>query len=147
MDLLTIGVAPILAITGFELLITLGALALPATIVIAVLYFRNQQQRMWHETARLALDKGQPVPVEILPDTDNAEKGNTPTRVHRDVKAGLILIAVAAGMYFGSKELGSMKHASMGVYIPGFIGVALLVNAAITGLTSQKHDDPPKPVA
>jgi hypothetical protein len=67
--------------------------------------------------------------------------------VRRDLKTGLILIAVATGMYFGSKDIEGMKQASMGVYIPGFIGVALLVNAAITGLTSRKSADSAEPKA
>ncbi len=48
--------------------IPIGSMALAAVIVGLVGYFKNQERRQRHETIRLALEKGQPVPPELLDD-------------------------------------------------------------------------------
>ena len=110
-------------------------------IVVVGLYFKNQDQKMWHETARIALEKGQPIPgapFNIKEALDKKPEARASGR--GDVKAGLILIAIAAGLYFGR---GEMHMPTAGVYIPGFIGVALLLNALIIYLTTKKNSETP----
>ena len=63
-----------------------------------------------------------------------AEKAN-------DLRSGLVLIAVGAGLYL---FLGSLAGRSLGLVgaIPGFIGVALLLNALLSA-TFRRKDTPP----
>lgn len=103
-------------------------------IVITRLYFRNQQRRMWHETARLALEKGQPLPPDfVAPPEAQPEKNG---RRRCDVRAGLILIAVGVALYLAWKHSG--MDISFYAAIPGFIGVALLLNSLFDALRSGK---------
>jgi len=112
-------------------------------ITIASLYFKNQNRRLWHETARIALEKGQPIPIAPSAMDEVVAKKPDLSSGRSDVKAGLILIAIAVGFYFGFNELRAEGHyvPSFLFYIPGFIGVALLLNALITFLTTPKNPD------
>jgi hypothetical protein len=126
-------------------------------IIVASQYLKNQSRKMWHETARIALEKGQPIPC--APSELEEAIGKTPNTpfVKRsgrgDVKSGLILLAVAAGLYFGFNDLRAQDHSVPSVifYVPGCIGVALLLNALITYLTTKKTPEtpstPPSPKA
>jgi hypothetical protein len=116
-----------------------GGLSLAAVIVVAGIISSTKKRQMWHDTARLAIEKGQPLPP--MPRTDE-ELENTPppgvsladwetVRLARErqgnIKAGLILIAVGIGLYVMLHGQGAYASA-----IPGFIGVALLLNAVLT---------------
>lgn len=126
----------------------IGGLIIGVTIPIAAIYFHHKRQQLWHETARLALEKGQPVPPMAA---SAAELEHTPpagvsfqewqaarkaeARGHQ-IKGGLVLIAVGAGLYlfFGAAGGGQMRW--MGT-IPGFIGVALLLHALFESLSAR----------
>jgi hypothetical protein len=124
-------------------------------ITVASLYFKNQSRRMWHETARIALEKGQPIPG-ATPDMHealsqqaakaaSAQVSASRSSGRGDIKAGLILLAVSAGLYFGFKDLNGEFHSmpTFLIYVPGFIGLALLINALITFLTTKKAPETP----
>jgi hypothetical protein len=125
-----------LGLSPAELGIMIGMIALPVGLIMAVagMYFRHQQQKLWHETARIALEKGQPVPP--MPNDDD-EKQHPRQDPGHDFRAGLILVATGAGLYF---FLGRGIAA-----IVGFIGVALLIYAACVSLFRSKNppQDPP----
>ena len=134
----------------FGMLIPITLFFVALIIIVAGQYFKNQSRKMWHETARIALEKGQPVPVpqsEIPPRITEALGKQLESRPSGsgDVKAALILIAIAAGLYFGLNDFrGEFRPMpSFLFYIPGFIGVALLLNALITFLTRRKNPEKP----
>ena len=107
-------------------------------IVFISLYFYNQRRRQWHETARVALEKGLPIPTpsgEEEPATGPADQRYS---VRNDLRAGLILIAVGSGLYLGFASGGLRGFPMIGAYIPGFIGVALTLNGIITAVTAPK---------
>jgi hypothetical protein len=119
----------------------IGSLGFTAVLFVTVLYFQSKKRQMWHETARLALEKGQPLPP--WPNTDEELKLRPPpgtslaeweairrAREQRgSLKAGLILIAVGVGLYIMMQPQGILVGA-----IPGLIGVALIVHALIERL-------------
>jgi len=112
------------------------------TIVIAALGIifgtrhNERRQAMWHETARIALEKGQPLP----PLPDDMRGVATEDRPRNDFRAGLILFGVGAGIYlfFTSFGLHNLRFAGA---IPGFIGVALLLYATLNTLLAKRPDD------
>jgi hypothetical protein len=121
------------------LILPLITLVFVATIVVISNYFAHQKRKLWHETARLALEKGQPVP--IAPSAIEEAVGQKPLndRPRRgDVKVGLILLAVATGLFMSREDMGIP---STSYYVPGFIGIAFLVNALITYLTKPKASE------
>lgn len=139
------------------MLIPIAVMFIVMIIVVASQYFKNQSRKMWHETARLALEKGHPIPSapsELEEAIGKVPSSSTSKPSGRgDVKAGLMLLAVAAGLYFSFNDLRAEDHSvpSLIFYVPGCIGVALLLNALITYLTTKKAPEttsiPPTPKA
>lgn len=113
-----------------------GGIGLAAIIIVAGILSHTKKNQLWHDTARLALEKGQPVPP--MPRSDEELEHTPPSGVslaewesvriarekQENVKAGLILIAVGIGLYVMLRGQGLYVGA-----IPGFIGVALLLHA------------------
>ena len=132
---------PLFAFVRLEdILIPIAALMLPVLIVFTVGYYRNQRRRMWHETARLAIEKGQPLPPHLEEMDTASYSGGGKSHKGNDLRSGLILLGVGAGLYFGFLETGKSGF-NVGASITGFIGIALLVNALITALTSRKSSE------
>ena len=102
-----------------------------ALIVAVVFYFRHERRRLWHETARLALEKGQPLPLSIQ-DQDNASESKSKPSPLQDLRTALILIALGIALRYEGLP---------GAYITGGIGLALLLFAAITALFAPKSSD------
>lgn len=114
-----------------------GGIVIAVVAIVGGLITANRRQAMWHETARVALEKGQPMPKS--PD-DEAEEREEKNSEGGDIRAGLILIAVGGGLYLFLSSIGGSKIGYVGA-IPGFIGVALLVFGMIT--LGYKRKDPP----
>lgn len=123
------------------IVIPIAAIVLAGVITVSGMYFHNRRREMWHETARIALEKGQPLPPldpslmqeEVEVAKEKARDGN------HDVRGGLVLIAVGFGLYL---MLDTLSHNLRFVgAIPGFIGVALLVYALCATLFGRKNPD------
>lgn len=84
--------------------------------IISGVSYAKKEQKLWHETARIAIENGQPVP------TNPSNKRNGGKR--NDIRVGLILIAVGAGVYIFLNAVAGAQLANVGG-IPGLIGVAL----------------------
>lgn len=116
--------------------------AFVATIVAISLFNSRKKAQLHHETIRLALEKGQPLPAELLNVPTNGKEKRKPN----DRKSGLILIAVGAGIYFFLSAVGNatgkplIESARWAGLIPGLIGVAMLINCFLErgGETSDK---------
>jgi hypothetical protein len=116
--------AQLIAITGI-----LGGVSLTAVIIIFGLKSSLRRQELWHETARVALEKGQPLPP--APEPLGAEA--SPPTPANDVRTGLILIACGVGIFLFLGNIISRSFGFAGA-IPGLMGVALLLH----GLLSRK---------
>ncbi len=113
------------------ILIPVSGFAFVISILLIRSKIRMQRNKLWHETARLALEKGQPIPIppsaiENDPVDASGEKQNS---VANDIRTGLILLAIAGGSFFSKKE--GMPLPSAAYYVTGFLGLAFLINAAI----------------
>ena len=118
----------------------IGGMILGGIVAVTAMFFHHQRQRLWHETARVALEKGQPLPP--MPDTwqrDEQSTGDGKSANRHDLRGGLILLAVGVGVYLWLGKAGGHGASFLGT-IPAFIGVALLLNYAITSLTKKRSD-------
>lgn len=122
--------------------IIVATFAFAGTVAISGMYFKHQQRRAWADLARLALEKGQPVPVPADRDWDDAEgrtRKDKPVRQGSDVRRGLIMLAIGAGMFATIRQ---SDHADSGwytfAYVPAFIGVALLLNALLESVIARR---------
>lgn len=123
------------------LLIPIAGIVLAGVITVCGMYFHNRRREMWHETARIALEKGQPLPP-LGPEQSEADEKPKDRDANHDVRGGLVLIAVGAGLWMmftgiapGLRYIGA---------IPGFIGVALLLYALLAAMFRRKPTQPPQ---
>lgn len=128
--------ASLFASSSFDPALSIPLLAIAGAVLIVFLsmYFAHERRRLWHDTARIALEKGQPLPPDLPFGRDYACRRGTP---RRDVRSGLILLAVSGGLYFGLRNVGDGPQL-IGAYITGGIGVALLLNALLSTLFPRK---------
>jgi len=120
-----------------------------AVLFIGLFYFKNQRDKMWNETARLAIEKGQPIPERpfnkfaIAPDNEAAYLR---AQVRREVKIGLICLAAGIAISVHITMDRGWAIGSVGA-IPGLIGLAFLLNAWITARSAAKipQSDAPPP--
>jgi hypothetical protein len=134
-----------LALSGLQtgLIFGLAGMAFAALFGFLGMYFHNRRTEQWHQTARLALEKGQPLPTP--PDADNETKD--PRReASNDVRSGLILIGVGIGLYVFLAKFISPGLGAVGA-IPGAIGVAMLLYhaARLVFCDDRPSDTPPTP--
>ena len=94
----------------------LAGFALPLGLVALILYYKHRRAQMAHETITRLVEKGLPVPPELL---------EPPRRGHAGLRGGLVLVAlgVALSYFFAGWGPGW----SIGL-IPGLMGAALLLS-------------------
>jgi hypothetical protein len=104
-------------------------------------YFKARERAQLHETLRVAYEKGQPPPPELIEKlTGDAPPAVAGTTADRDLRRAVVLIAVGVGL----AGLGLLLGMGIGIEsriggaitggsiagagaIPGFIGVAYLI--------------------
>ncbi len=99
-----------------------------ALMIAIVAYGRFRNQRLRHETIRLAIEKGQPLPADVL---DPVRRRDPRTA---DLRRGLVLLALGLGaglfLYFANPP-GAPEHTRAVGFVPGLMGVAYLVSHAL----------------
>lgn len=118
-----------------DILIPIAFFAMIAAIVIAPRYLRSREREKLQETLRAAIEKGQPIPPEIV--AAMASDARPPPSPERDLRRGVIWLAIAAGM--ATLGLAMWFHHDdatlplLGIAaFPGFIGLAFIVIALIS---------------
>jgi hypothetical protein len=109
-----------------------------AAIVGMKTFFRMQREKLWHETARAAIDKGQPLPPAAANWSGYGRWGRCGGAWVWG--RGLIWIAFGVGLYLVDKG-GIGKWAPL----PFCIGVAMLVVGLIQSFCSSKDDNSGNP--
>ncbi|HEY5078661.1 MAG TPA: DUF6249 domain-containing protein [Opitutaceae bacterium] len=125
----------------YVMMIPIAGLVFTAFFMAVSLYFRNQEEKRMHETARLALEKGQPIPsfspAWVAPRPPAARQNSWIGLLI----GGLVNIAVGTGLYLMLASMPGAYVARYCAFIPGLVGVALLVAALIVGVFSRTHSD------
>ncbi|MDQ2859948.1 MAG: DUF6249 domain-containing protein [Pseudomonadota bacterium] len=108
-------------------------------IIIVPRILKSRDRARMHETLRMAYEKGQPVPPELIAalQTNAAPPMDTP---ERDLRRAIVLIAVGLGLaclgyglYYGLSAVNDIAAYTTGGSvagagaIPGLIGVAYLI--------------------
>ena len=66
-------------------------------IIVGPTYFKSRERREMQATVRAAIDKGQPLPPEVIEALSTEATRNVPSR-SRDIRRGIIWLAVGIGM-------------------------------------------------
>ena len=111
-----------------------------AAVVLVPVYLKYQDRQRMHETLRIAFEKGQPVPPELITALQSNIAPRQPSTPESDLRRAVVLIAVGLGLVGLGYGLwyGLMSVSETAAYIsggsiagagaiPGLIGVAHLV--------------------
>ena len=113
------------------LLIPIIAISIVGLMVGLQIYFRFRKNKMLHETLRAMVDKGMPIPPELL----NQSVSDQTKRPRNDLRTGLILISLGVGVaIFNNNRAG---------FIVLFVGAAYLVTSLLEK-KSKNDQQPPK---
>ena len=66
-------------------------------IIVGPTYFKSRERREMQATVRAAIDKGPPLPPEVIDALSTEATRNIPSR-SRDIRRGIIWLAVGIGM-------------------------------------------------
>lgn len=124
-------VLPIVAI------VFLSIFGAPVLIVAVILYFGFSKTRMKHRTIRMLVEKGQPIPPELLAPPAPA------VRQRSDMRRGVVLLMIGIGimLFIGAASEWEGGGWALGL-IPALIGVGYLL---VWKLDSKKDNPPPLP--
>ena len=105
-------------------------------IIVGPSYLKTRERRDMQKTVRAAIDKGQPLPPEVIDALSKEAARNIPSRT-RDIRRGIIWLAAGVGIAaFGlindfSSSGGWDSHVGDGLLgvaaIPVTIGIAYLI--------------------
>ena len=114
------------------ILVPIGLFAMIAAIVIVPNYLRVRERQEMQATVRAAIEKGQPLPPELVEALSKDVRLRTVSSAHRDMRIGVILLAVAGGVALTGVALGQINDNAMfgtvsGAAIPGMIGLAFVI--------------------
>jgi len=107
-----------------------------ASLFLVPAYLRSQERQKLQETLRAAIEKGQPLPAEIVDAMSTNVKIRPPASPHRDLRLGIIWLGVAVGFVGLALALNfedpDATMPLLGVAsFPGFIGLAFVVIALL----------------
>lgn len=114
-----------------EVLVPIVLFASIAAAVIAPFYFRSRDRAKMLEVVRVAYDRGQPVPPELIEAMQTRQAPQLPSS-ERDLRGGVIWLAVGLGVAIfgwmaGFKEDDAVYPIIGMASIPALVGIALIV--------------------
>lgn len=127
-----------------SIVIPVAGMIFAGVLIVSGMYFQNRKREMWHQTARIALEKGQPLPA--FPEAKVAEVMQAVNAAHPPqprwrglMIGGLINLGVGVGMFVALSQIPNARF-NVGYFgaIPGFIGLGLLVGAIVDYATEKK---------
>lgn len=120
-----------------EILIPLGFFAMIAALVIVPRYFKSIERQRMAETLKVAIEKGQPLPTEIIDAmSSNVRTPGLPPSPQRDLRTGIIWLGIGVGLAaMGaavSFEEADALYPILGIAaFPVFIGLAFVALALL----------------
>jgi hypothetical protein len=117
------------------ILVPIAFFAMIAAIVVGPSYLRSREREKLQETLRIAIEKGQPIPPEVI--ESMTQGARLPPSPARDLRRAIIWLGVAGGLAAMGWVIGFSEpdatYPMLGVAaFPAFIGLAFLVIALVT---------------
>jgi hypothetical protein len=117
---------------GFEILIPLAPFVMIIAIVVVPAWLKSRERREMQATLRTAIEKGQPLPPEII-DAMTKNVKVAPTALS-DIRTGIIWIAVGLGIGVLGFMIG-YQEAEAFHPILGFAAIPVIIGAAYVVLS------------
>ncbi len=113
--------APLVGFIDTPYIVPLAGICLAIVAVAFGSAEKMQKRRLRHELMRLAIERGQPLPPELLEETP-------PRRSRDDRRGGLVSIAVGIGVFLFFRAIAVLPGLQWIGVVPVLIGCALLLN-------------------
>lgn len=113
--------------------VPLSPFLLVGALVLVPAYLRSKERQKMQETLRLAIEKGQPLPAEVVDAmSTNVQTLRAPPSPSRDLRIGIIWLGVAIGLaglgVAMSFDEPDATFPLLGIAcFPGFIGLAFIL--------------------
>ncbi len=120
----------------FGFLIPMAPFLMVAAIVIVPAWLRTRERREMQATVRVAIEKGQPLPPELIEALSKDSRSTRVSSAHRDMRIGTILLFIAGGTALTGLALGQVNNVGMhiamyctiaGSALPGAVGLAFII--------------------
>lgn len=114
---------------GVEVIVPLSFFLFLAAIILVPGYLKSREKGRLHETLRMAYEKGQPVPPEMIEALQmDRPKAALPDR---DLRRGIILLCLAAAIVVFAVTVGQIHDHDANAFaavaaFPGFIGLGYI---------------------
>jgi hypothetical protein len=103
----------------------------PIILVASILYYRMKRARLLHQTIVTMVEKGVPVPPELL---------NPPKKPGSDLRTGIVLIAVGLGLtIFLAATAGRSGAWGIGI-IPLLLGAGFVITWRIESSNRNREE-------
>ena len=104
-------------------------------IMIVPRYLKSIERQKLQDTIRLAIEKGQPLPLEVIEAVTHDVKVRSAAH---DLRTGIIWLGMAAGLatlaVIAGREWTDALYPLLGIAaFPGFVGLAFLILALVSG--------------
>ena len=115
-----------------DVLIVLIIFGSVPAVFIAWRYFKSVERQKMADTLRLAIEKGQPLPMEVVEAmSSNVRTPGLPPSPQRDLRTGIIWLTVGAafatlGLVLSFEEPDVLMWMLGIASFPGFIGLAFI---------------------
>ena len=120
-----------------EVLIPLTFFAMIAALVIMPRYFKSQERQKMAETLRVAIEKGQPLPTEVIEAmSSNVRSPGLPPSPQRDLRTGIIWLGIGVGLAALGGVVSFEEPDALFMFLglamfPIFIGLAFVILAQL----------------
>jgi len=127
------------------IVIPIAIFGMIAAIIIVPRYFKSREREEVQRTVRAAIERGQPLPPEVIEAITQDVRVRQINSPVRDLRKAVIWIAVALGFitigYFASWDDGDGWYVGLAMAaIPGLIGLAYLAFSLIDMATRRKSE-------
>ena len=114
------------------ILVPLSPFVMVAAIVIIPAWLKSRERREMQQTVRAAIEKGQPLPPELVEALSKDVRPNRAPSAQRDLRIGVILLSVSIGIALMGSAIGMVEGEALfpivgAATIPGMIGVAFII--------------------
>jgi hypothetical protein len=122
-------------IVGISMLAVFGA---PVLMIAVLGYVALSKNRRLHRTIQMMVEKGQPVPAELL------APGKLPVRRRFDMRRGIILVMLGIGLMLWLAAVSDWEGGAWTLgLIPFLIGAGYLIVWKLEGGAKPRTDNPP----
>jgi hypothetical protein len=114
------------------ILVPLAPFLMVAAIVIVPAWLKSRERREMQQTVRAAIETGQALPPELIEALSKDIKPPKVASAQRDLRIGVILIAVSTGIALLGCALGMVENDALfpivgSAAIPGVVGIAFVI--------------------